>query len=229
MISSVQELEKLLDSDQYILKFLYVSPSSEKPERHWWCPPRYEPYQDVIAEQDPFPNQAVIFWQLCDSLGRPPTQDELGKLFFKTYKPLPTWAHLFGDEWSKWGAEARVRRTYPSLIREYHLEFLLRHVFGDADVRRSRKLDNMGVDFQVCIQGEWQSIRTYVDTQRSKQFAKEKSEKRHKGLEATDLLLTLSQGVECGMYKLYSKLQVEQIKRTLNDRVSEVHTESDGL
>ena len=61
-IQNVEQLEILLST--YELKFMYISPSSEKPMRNWWPPNGYEPYQDSAAEQDPFPNQAEIFWVL---------------------------------------------------------------------------------------------------------------------------------------------------------------------
>lgn len=230
MIRSLRELEILLESDKYVMKFMYVAPSSEEPMRHWWCPPGHEPFQDSIAEENPFPDQASIFWQLCEELQRPPTQGEFCRRFYDTYKNSgKKWAHLFDDQWTKWGAEARVRRTYPSFVREYHLDWLLKHVFGETAVDRHACLDHQGVDFLVRVDKEWFPVRTYVQTKRSKEFAKDKSENRHKGLEgAVDLILSLQKGREVGMFKVYHIDQVRELREILRERIRTAEQEDSG-
>lgn len=226
MIKSLQELEILLECPEYVMKFMYSNPSSVKPTYNWWCPQGFEPFQASEAEQNPFPDQAACFWALCESEGRPPTQIEFLKRFYQTYKGINKWRHLFADEWTKWGAEARVRRTYPSFIREYHLMWLLKNTFGENNVAQSEELDHAGVDFIVLIGKEWHPVRTYVATKRSEAFAKDKSDKRHKGLEgATDLILSLAKGREVGMFKVYHQDQVEELRQILNAKSAQPASE----
>lgn len=219
---TLAQLELFLESVE--LKFMYMSPSSEEPMRHWWTPPGHEPYTDADAEANPFPDQASVFWALCEDLGRPPTQVEFCNRFYSVYKSYNKWSYLWENQWTKWGAEARVRRTYPSLIREYHLFKLLEEVFGKGCVDNSEELDHNGVDFLVKVGKEWFPIRTYVETRRSSAFAKDKADNRHahklKGAKLYDLCLKLGEAKECGCFKLYSLENVLALRKEIYAGIS---------
>jgi hypothetical protein len=162
-------------------------------------------------------------------LKRPPTQDEFGQRFFQTYKNMgKQWERLFHNDWVRWGTEARARRTYPSFVREYHVEYVLEKVFGAGCVDRGHALDYSGVDFVVKVGRDWFPVRTYVDTKRSAAYAKDKASNRHAGRLGDycfDLRLPLHDAHRVGQFKLYSLEQAEslrdQIHETQRDTFSE--------
>lgn len=71
----------------------------------------------------------------------------------------------------------RVSRTYPSLVRDWHLRMLLEERFGKDNVYHSKALDTSGVDFKVTYKGETFYIHAFVDTPRSWHFHRLKRRK----------------------------------------------------
>lgn len=91
---------------------------------------------------------------------------------FKTFSTLPSQAEFvesyLKQDFGKVPREyilQRVARTYPSLVRDWHLNKLMEDYFDDSvTVDHNVALDKRGVDFAVTYEGETFYIHAFVDT-----------------------------------------------------------------
>lgn len=79
----------------------------------------------------------------------------------------------------KRGLQARLYRTQCGFLTEYHGYLMAQKVFGKENVVRSKDLDKKGVDFQIKFNNQLFNIHVFVDSFRSREFRKFKSEHKH--------------------------------------------------
>lgn len=212
---TLQELEADLSAQK--LRFVYAQNTPQQlnlflsPKAPKGC---YS-FRHDFAEINPFPPQAQLFWSLVGEKSGVPSQDEYVKGFFETYSKEKRWTGFFSNPDTRlyYGIEARVRRSFPSFVREYHLGIVLNNLFGNERVRRDHELDRMGADFGVTGRnGGLVCLRTYVSSVRAKQFAAQKrritdlGDYRHACI--VDLVLDGSCKKVVGQYHLYDEKAV---------------------
>ena len=114
--------------------------------------------------------------------------------------------------------DARILRTYPSLIRDYHFYLmLLKEKFFDKVVY-SCKNDIAGKDLIVQHKGKEYVVSLFVKTRRSNFFKGIKNAFRHKyGANEIQVPLDLNAAEKCGDFFVYDIKHVEIIKRTIID------------
>lgn len=115
----------------------------------------------------------------------PPTQEEFIKAFKEKYPDL-----RFK------GIVSRLKRSYLSYIREYHLGYLLKDNF--RKVVYDEKLDLLGVDYTVYYKRHKFSVHAFVDTE-SGRYWREVKNGRHqfKGYHV-DIPMDLTSGKRVG-------------------------------
>jgi hypothetical protein len=114
----------------------------------------FSPVRDPAAEQARFPGMVAIYWGLVDGNGCPPTQRDFARAVADDplVSGLPRQAVL-----------ARAARTYPSLVRQHHFEYLLRARF--RWVFRGDDLDMAGIDFLVLEGGRGYGVGLSTETE----------------------------------------------------------------
>lgn len=151
------------------------------------------------AEHRRLPSMLDVFNKLV-ALGRIPTQDQFVNEYFAQN---PTFTTL--------GVEARLRRTFPSFVRELHGVALLRENFellADDTVRDQ----NDGVDAVILYKGQTFHIHLFIDTWRSNNFRQMKNNRHEFSGHHLDMKLNPSGAKTVGNFFLYSEPQITSLK-----------------
>ncbi|BBW98993.1 hypothetical protein [Geobacillus subterraneus] len=182
----------------------------------WVCDPE--------VEQAQLPPIAKTFYELMAT--QLPKPEEVMKYYLLEHfwfsKQDPH--RIFFESEQKWystkGVLARIYRTYPSLMRDFHF-FLLCSEYGEFDrVRYSLRQDvSLGVDLLVSYQGQDYAVSLYVDTKRGTSFKKKKY-RRHKRLTIPEICLPIDPFDEkrrVGQFALYQANDLELLLRQIHD------------
>jgi hypothetical protein len=162
--------------------------------------------RDQGSEIKSLPDMLVVFRKLIVN-ETPPKQNVFVKEF-KTVSGL-----------TSPGVIARVKRTYLSFIREYHLGYLLKEHFNE--VLYDVDIDIAGVDYRIKYKDQWFNIHAFVNTENGKYWRKIK-ESRHDFIGThVDLPLNLSVGKHVGQFILYDDNSMETLKVMLDGFTSD--------
>ncbi len=120
------------------------------------------------------------------------------------------------DRYKSTGLEARIRRVYPSLVREAHFGMLLRASF--STVFNSRDLDcKEGVDYLLITpDGLGLGLGLTMSTKRSLEFLKQKIQERH-NIKFPVLYLTPDE--HSGRFMYHSPEQIRDIKAYMVSKI----------
>lgn len=154
------------------------------------------------------------FNRLLQANGRVPSQDDFVKEYFEENSAALN--SLISDPGQRIGLEARLRRTYPSFVRDVHLASLLRE--RGLQVSRSREADvTKGVDHIIQYKGRTFYVHSYVGTRRGKLGRRIKN-RRHE-FRGIHLNLVLDLGAasakRIGDFYLYSEMHVDSLIRDM--------------
>jgi hypothetical protein len=194
---SSKEIEEQIE--KYPLKFLQV-----RDERVEWG--------------IPFPMFVTTFRCLMERNDRIPSQDEFVENYFadnaSELAATLTTAQL------KTGLEARLRRTYPSLVRDAHFEALLRE--RGLDVVYDPKADiQAGIDHTVTYKGVQFHLHCYVKTKAGRYGRKIKN-RRH-DFQGIHLDVEMDLGAEdskkVGDFALYSGKHVDIVMEQMESKL----------
>jgi hypothetical protein len=148
------------------------------------------------------------FNMLITKNNRIPSQDEFVDAYCQNNASELT--DVLSNQSLKEGLEARLRRTYPSLVRDVHFESLLRE--NGLDVTHDPHSDVFGgVDHVINFQGHVFYIHCYVDT-RAGRYGRKIKNRRHdfQGIHLNvPMALDTKTSKVVGDFYLYSDSQVE--------------------
>ena len=116
-------------------------------------PLAFDPRRDPAVERARFPSMIELYWGLVGPDSLPPRQG----MFMAAVAAHETLAGLPRD-----AVMARAGRTYPSLVRQHHFEFLLRERF--PFVLRGHELDLAGLDFLLFRGNRGYGVGLSVET-----------------------------------------------------------------
>lgn len=157
-----------------------------------------------------------------------PSSDELISLYILQYfKPLKENLYLIKEEYDQTNEriqfelnviKARVLRTYPSLIRDFHFYLLCCESDHFEKVYYSLKTDFYeGIDIEVIYKKEKYGISLHTKTKESLHFKKRKYNRHdYKGIKEIDLTLPLNPQKMTGSFFLYEPAHVDEILQTIH-------------
>ena len=184
------------------------------------------PYSGENKERDEFvenklrmPPMIYAFYGFIFFSGKVPSEDE----FTEEYLQNPFFSKVGNNNYevslneekhlvSKSALKARILRTYPSLIRDFHFYCLVResnyfeHVFYSCNDDYYDK-----VDMKVIYKGKWFSLGMLLDSSRSEEF-RQKKQFRHKNDEDVIYIkLSKDKCRKCGKFWLYTEEHVDLV------------------
>lgn len=138
----------------------------------------------------------------------PPTQENFIKFFKEKYPEL-----------KYKGVVARLKRSYLSYVREYHLGFLLRKYF--KKVIYDEKLDLMGIDYIVYYKNKKFNIHAYVNTEGGRYWRDIKDSRHNFNGNHIDMPMDLDSGKRVGRIILYTDNHIANLKKRMNESISD--------
>lgn len=160
-----------------------------------------------------FPSMLAVFRALCEG-PLPPTQTDFVYAFAATYGT--SHRHLFTPD-TRRATIARLKRAYPSLVRDNHLFLKLQESF--ERVERDDALDEYGgVDFVIHTAGRVYHVHAYTNTRRGRQWRQAKPGRHIPDDDAVpiEFALTLNEAKPVGQFLLYSDRTLARLKAALD-------------
>lgn len=137
-------------------------------------PLAFSPLRERAVEQAQFPSMVEIYWELVDATEHPPLQEQFATAVAERMAAEGLARHIPRE-----AVLARAGRTYASLIRQHHFEYVLRSRF--PWVYRGHQLDMAGIDFLVLENGRGYGVGLSVETEQGHLWHAVK-ERRHADL-----------------------------------------------
>lgn len=175
---------------------------------------KFIPVRDPRVEwETPFPMFVDTFNLILTETNRIPSQDEFVYRYFQDNKAQLS---RLTDSMRR-GLEARIRRTYPSFVRDVHFGALLRE--RGLDVSYDREMDVCaGVDQVIRYRGLKFYIHCYVNTRIGRMGRKIKN-RRH-DFRGIHLDIEMDLGAESaksvGDFYLYSEDHIDYLVELMN-------------
>ena len=181
--------------------------------------------KDPAAENTQLPPIALVFYDYLYNNDLPPSPKTLINDYLKqpcfSFLSLEQVSVSYGPEtrvMSREGLEARILRTYPSLLRDLH--FYLMCVESGLFEGVWYSLDDdfkKGVDIKVLYNRKWFNIALLQNTRRSI-FFRDKKRSRHNGSNADVIYVELDQqdSKKCGDYYLFTKDHVKKVYKSIS-------------
>lgn len=175
-----------------------------------------------------FPMFVPTFLRMIDQNGIVPSQDEFVEKYFSDN--AEKLAQKLKSPQLKTGLEARLRRTYPSLVRDLHFEALLRE--HDLKVVYNSATDIQGgVDHTIEYKGTTFQLHCYTKTAAG-QYSRQIKNRRHK-FRGIHLDVQMDLGSDCakevGDFYLYSNRHVESVIAEMKSRLANGHKSNNKL
>lgn len=182
----------------------------------------YEQFRHLkgIEENRQFPPFAVSFYSFVFYRERLPSPTELISAYFEDNCNIFAFSDdrksftLQGETFSADNLSARLLRTYPSLIRDFHFFVFLTESTLFDKITYSLKDDINGTDIVIKHKSKEYTLSLRVDTLRSNFFKRIKNRFRHKYEKDIDVPLRFSNNepYKCGDIYLYGKDHLEYLK-----------------
>ena len=150
------------------------------------------------------PSFIDTFYQLSVGLQKVPSQEEYWHYYLQEYSAWFT-AQNFSPEQLE-GLQARIYRTYPSLVRDLHFGKLLTETNVFKYVWYNTSLDqHCGIDLVVNYKDQDYAVNLYTDTARARESRLKKAN-RHEPLTipSIEFPLTMNDTKKVGDYFLYT-------------------------
>lgn len=183
--------------------------------------------KDPQVENAQLPPIAIIFYSAIYEFNTIPSPELLISLYleqeyFSEAEPGNVLVAYNGEtvRLSREGIIARVLRTYPSLLRDFHF-YLLALESGLFEVVRYSFEDDyyQGIDLKVKYQGKWYSAALMQNTSRSL-FFRNRKRYRHNGENADVINVELdrAQCKKCGDYYLFTKSHISSLVKAIEQK-----------
>ena len=176
--------------------------------------------KDQTVENSQLPPIALVFYDYLYKNDLPPAPETLinhylNQPYFSSISPSQLRVS-YGSETkvvSREGIEARILRTYPSLLRDLH--FYLMSVESGLFEGVWYSLDDdfkKGIDIKVRYNGKWFNVALLQKTRRSI-FFRDRKKSRHDGSNADVIYIELDreESKKCGDYYLFTKDHVKKV------------------
>ena len=172
------------------------------------------------VENANLPYVVFVFYKFFFFCNKIPDAEKLIDSYFKTYN------HLFKKSgasviynnciYSKNALIARILRTYPRLIRDFHFYLSLVEDNTFDKVIYSYQRDINGTDILIVHNNAEYAVSLFVNTTRSTYFKKIKNERRHNYSEnQIQFPLNLNNAKVCGDFRLYGAEYIEKLKEII--------------
>lgn len=172
-------------------------------------------HKSKYIENKNLPSFVKCFNELTDKLGKIPSQARLSEYY------LDNKIRFVQDKYYKF-IKARLHRAYPSIVRDFHFNYLLKTYYKQPFFYSIKK-DLEGTDFSVKYNSNWYYIHLLVNTYRSNRFRNKKDsrhnfENRNRHI---DLILDFNddKSKQVGDFFLYSKEHIKLLKSKIKDCV----------
>lgn len=181
----------------------------------------YRSHRDETGvEKTQFPPIIYAFYSIVFNYCKVPTPIELLDEYYlinATELLVDGEIIIYGDKiFKKIDLDARILRTYPSLIRDYHFYLMLVETGCFDKVVYSCKNDILGKDLVIQHQGREYVVSLFVKTRRSNFFKTIKNAFRHVyDNNEIQLPLDLSSARKCGDFFVYNPSDVESLIHTI--------------
>lgn len=121
---------------------------------------------------------------------------------------------------SKNALEARILRTYPSLIRDLHFYCLINESGRFQNVMYSCKEDYYNkIDMKVRLGNKWFNLGMLLDSSRSEFFRQKKQTRHEMTEEVIYIKLSRNNSIRCGKFWLFTKEHVNVVYDEIKKRV----------
>jgi len=136
--------------------------------------------KDSLVENAKLPPFIQVFYYLFFQGLRVPTENQLFETYVQWLGGIHNDKIKFIDfEYDAVGIENRLKRTYPSLIRDVHFLYLLESSNRFENIEYSMEIDyNNGLDLKVKYEGKEVFVSIFIDTSRGTYY-KHKKTTRH--------------------------------------------------
>lgn len=216
---------KFMNGECYLLKDLTLSLGQyEDQMRRIEYDSVYEPYRSCKdekgVENTKFPSIIIAFYDIIFSQGFIPSPEQLIEAYYKLYEQefrLECESVIFqGRCFRKKDLDARILRTYPSLVRDHHFFLMLTAEQCFDRVIYSCKKDIKGKDLIVQHKGKEYFISLFTNTGRSNFFKKIKNTFRHiYNKKEIQMPLDFNPAKKCGDFFVYGHDDVEFVKSAI--------------
>jgi hypothetical protein len=171
--------------------------------------------KDLRVENAKLPPFALAFYYHLFSKRAIPTEGEFFHryLSFSAQEVEETETVIEGEAYSTAGLKARLLRTYPSLIRDFHFYLLLNESKKFDRVTYSLSQDYYrGLDLCIYHSAKAFHLSLFIKTKRSGSFKKKKVFRHdYKDIKEIELELDFSELQRHGAISLCTKLHVDQV------------------
>ncbi|MGD0495566.1 MAG: hypothetical protein ABSB28_05945 [Candidatus Bathyarchaeia archaeon] len=165
-----------------------------------------------------FPMFVETFNRFIREKGTIPSQEDFVERYFEDN--AAELSSVLSSQSLKTGLEARLRRTYPSFVRDVHLNALLKEKGLEASYSQDTDIAG-GVDHTLQYRGTTFYVHGYVGTSRGR-FGRRIKSRRHKfhGIHI-DIVLDLGgrSTKKVGDFYLYSEKDVEDLVGEMEKRL----------
>lgn len=183
--------------------------------------------KDLEVEHSRLPSIAGIFYEKI-FLREIPSPDTLYNEYINKYFKIESngKCRLISDNkvYNEEGVKARVFRTYPSLLRDFHFYILCYDSKLFDKVEYSFLTDiKEGIDLMIEYKGVNFAISLFVDTKRSKEYKKKKY-KRHDYSNFKEICIAINpfdRKNYIGDYALYRKHHIQEMLLEMNKEFNE--------
>lgn len=176
--------------------------------------------KDPLVENTKLPPMALIFYNEVFTYGNIPSPKMFILRYIETYfdtekrEDNKVYAIMKSNPsivLSAKGLQARIIRTYPSLVRDLHL--LLKMKENGYQVSYSFKKDyEDGIDIELTYNGVTYPIALMTNTKRSMEFLNKKVTTRHSRKEnLIEIPLSFEDTMKCGDYFVYQESHILHI------------------
>lgn len=182
---------------------------------------KYKAYKDEKrVEKTKFPAINVAFYKHIFENDTVPSPEGMLELYFDLYsdrvKIVEDKVIFNNDEYSLNALKARILRTYPSLIRDFHFYLMVKEANVFDKVTYSCADDINGTDVAITHQKVKYTVSLYTKTERSLKFKQIKDKFRNQYDEnEIRIKLNLSKAYDCGQIKLYTQSDVDFVKKRI--------------
>jgi hypothetical protein len=165
------------------------------------------------------PAFVVAFAQFLEEFHRVPSPDEFQRHYIQTNRDalrerFDAWRDAPTRNWKKRALMARLKRAYPSFVRDLYFCALLRENGVAAEYDAARDVEG-GVDLIVAHGARKLQVHIYLDSPRAKQ-GRAKKDRRHAFTgEHLDVILRPDECRRVGAFWLPTLAHVQQVKRAL--------------
>lgn len=180
---------------------------------------QYREYKDEDGvEKAKFPPINFVFYKFVFENDSVPSPQNVLDLYFELYsdeiKVSGGSAEMKGTSYDLKALKARILRTYPSLLRDFHFYLMLKECDCFDKVTYSCIDDIKGTDITIVHKNKKYVVSLFTDTKRSWFFKKIKNVFRHKyGQNEIKVPMVLDEADKCGDFMLYKQSDVEYVRQ----------------